>query len=102
MAVDRYRIVRPLPSHLDYLTASYVLEIVSQPHETIPLNEWVFRARRETLGTTCVILSALVERSRLLEQLADGFDVERGSPAAKLMERLVRDGVAAKARPARR
>jgi hypothetical protein len=66
--VERYRIVRPIPSHLDYLTASYVLEIVKQPHETIPLDEWVFRARKENAGTVCVIFSALVERARLLEQ----------------------------------
>lgn len=100
--LERYRIVRPLPSHLDYLTASYVLEIVKQKHETIPLDEWVFRARKENTGAVCVILSALLDRGRLLEQLGEGFDVEGRTPAARIMERLVRDGVAEKARLGRR
>jgi hypothetical protein len=86
--IERYCIVRPLPSHLDYVTASDVLEIVKQKHDTIPLDEWVFRARRENVGTVCVIVSAMVHRSRLLEQLSGGFDVEARTPAAKLMERL--------------
>lgn len=102
MPVEHYRIVRPVPSHLDYLTASYVLEIVRQPHEVIPMDEWVFRARKENAATVCVILTALRERSHLLDRLADGFDVEIGTPAAKIMERLVRDGVAEKARAGRR
>ena len=102
MSANHYRIVRPLPPHLDYLTASYALEIVKQRHETIPMDEWVFRARRMHAGSVCVILSALLERDRLLEQLADGFDVEKGTPAAKIMDRLVREGVAEVARPGRR
>ena len=44
------------------------------------------------------ILSALLDRGRLLEQLG-GFDVEPGTSAAKIMDRLVCDGVAERARP---
>ena len=101
MSVNHYRIVRPIPPHLDYLTASYALEIVHQRHETIPMEEWVFRARKMHCGTVCVILSALAARDRLLEQLADGFEVAVGTPAAKIMDRLVRDGIAQRARPGR-
>jgi hypothetical protein len=100
--LERYRIVRPLPPRLGFRTASYLLEIVKQPHDTIPLDEWVFRARKVNVGTVCVILSAMVHRHRLLEQLGDGFDVEVGTPAAKIMDRLAHDGVAEKARPGRR
>jgi hypothetical protein len=94
--------VRAIPAYLDYINVSYILEIVKQPHETIPLEEWVFRARKERDGTTCVILGVLVDRTRLLEQLRNGFDVEAETPAATLMDRLVRDGVAEKARARRR
>jgi hypothetical protein len=99
---EHYRIRRAIPSRLDYPTASYVLEIVKQRHEVIPVDEWVFRARKVNAQTVCVILTALAHRSHLLERLADGFDVEIGTPAAKLMDRLVRDGIAEKARPGRR
>jgi hypothetical protein len=61
-----------------------------------------FSARRENAATVCVILIALADRKRLLEQLGDGFDLEAGTPAAKVLDRLVRDGVAEKARPGRR
>jgi hypothetical protein len=47
-------------------------------------------------------LTALAHRAHLIERLAHGFDVERGTPAAKIMERLVRDGVAEVARLDRR
>jgi hypothetical protein len=79
-----------------------VLEIIRQPHEVIPVDEWVFRARKEKTATVCVIITALAHRSRLLERLADGFDVETCTPAAEIMERLVRDGVAERARLGRR
>jgi len=94
--LERYRIIRPIPPALHYLRASYLLEIVRQPHDTIPLNEWVFRARKFGAGTVCVIVSAMVDRVRLLEQLEGGFEVEAGTPAAKIMLRLVADGVAEK------
>jgi hypothetical protein len=101
MPVERYRIVRPIPSHLDYLTASFVLEIVKQRHETMPIDEWVFRARKVNAQTVCVIAAELLDRGRLLARLEEGFEVERGTPAAKIMVRLVRDGVAREARPGR-
>ena len=47
------------------------------------------RAWKEDAGAICVILSALLDHGRLLEQLGDGFDVETGTPAAKIMDRLV-------------
>jgi hypothetical protein len=68
----------------------------------VPLDEWVFRVRKVNVGTVCVILSELRNCSQLLERLGDGFDVEPGTPAAKIMDRLVRDGVAEKVRPGRR
>jgi hypothetical protein len=51
--------------------------------------------------TLCVIIEALHSRSQLLERLADGFEVESGTPAAKFMRRLVRNGVAKEARSER-
>jgi len=99
--LERYCIIRPIPPALHYLRASYLLEIVRQPHDTIPLNEWVFRARKDGAGTVCVIALAMVQRARLLEQLDGGFEVESGTPAAKIMERLLKDGVAEKARRGR-
>jgi len=98
---QRYRIIRALPSHIDYLTASYLLEIIRQPHDTIPLPEWVFRARKAGEGTVCVIVSEMLDRARLLDRLQSGFEVKAGTPAAKLMDRLASDGIAEKARPSR-
>lgn len=84
-----------------YVSATYALEIVSQRHETVPTTEWQFIARKVGVGSVCVIASALVQRERLILQLESGFDVEDGTPAARIMERLVREGVAEKARPGR-
>jgi hypothetical protein len=44
----------------------------------------------------------MVHRARLLDRLGDGFDVETGTPASKIMDRLVRDGVAERANSGRR
>jgi hypothetical protein len=73
--------VRPIPPRLIFGAASYLLEILKQPHDTIPRDE--FRARKVNVGTVCVILSELRNRSQLLERLSDGFDVEPDTPAAK-------------------
>ena len=102
MPVERYRITRPIPPVLDYMSASYALEIVSQPHVTIPVTEWVFRARKLRFQTVCVIVTALAHRQRLLERLEGGFEVEAGTPAAKIMARLEKDGIAEKATGRRR
>ena len=100
--VERFRIIRPLPQTLNYLRASFALEVLKQPHETIPVDEWILRARKISVGTTCTIVSALAHRQRLLEQLESGFDVEAGSPPATIMARLVADGYAEKSKNYRR
>lgn len=94
----RYRIVRPIPPALHYLHATYALEIVRQPHHTIPLIEWVFRARKMGVGTVCDIVSQMLDRGRLLARLERGFEVEAGTPAERIMDRLTLDGVAERAR----
>jgi len=99
--VTRYRIAHPIPPRLDYPSASFALEIVKQRNEMIPVDEWVFRARRLNAGTTCVIASALAFRSRLEEALGHGFEVEVDTPSARIMERLVRDGIAVEMRRGR-
>ena len=98
----RYRIAHPLPPRLEYAGATYALEIVKQRHDAIPVDEWVFRARRVGAGTVCVIASSLALRSRLAETLDHGFEVQRGSPADRVMARLTRDGIAVAMRPSRR
>ncbi len=98
MPVTRYRIARPIPPRIDYPSAAYFLEIVKQRNETIPVDEWVFRARRLNVGTTCVLASALAFRSRLEDSLGHGFEVENGTPAARILARLVRDGIAVEMR----
>ena len=102
MPVIRYRIARPIPPQIDYPDAAFALEIVKQRHETIPVDEWVFRARRLNTGSVCVMASALAFRSRLLETLGHGFEVEAGTPPARVMARLARDGSAVALRPGRR
>ncbi len=71
---------------------------MKQRNETIPLDEWVFRARKLNADTVCVIASALAFRSRLEETLGRGFEVENDTPAARIMARLVRDGIAVEMR----
>jgi hypothetical protein len=96
--VTRYRIARPIPPRIDYPSAAYALEIVKQQNETIPVDEWALQARKIGVGTVCVIASALAFRSRWLETLDRGFDVENSAPAARIMARLVRDGIAVEMR----
>lgn len=102
MPAERYRITRPIPPVLDYMSASYALEIVKQPHATIPVAEWAFQARKLRFQTVCVIVTALAHRLRLMERLEGGFEVEAGTPAAKIMARLAADGIAEKASGRRR
>lgn len=102
MPVDLYRIRSQIPPVLNYVRARYALEVVSHPHSTIPVLEWSFQARRLGVGTVCVIVTALAHRQRLLDRLAGGFEVEAGTPAAKIMARLADDGVAEKASGRRR
>ena len=64
MPVERYRIVRPIPPRLDFGAASYLLEILKQPHDTVPLDGWVFRARMFNVGTVCAILTELRTRPK--------------------------------------
>lgn len=101
MPVTRYRIARPLPPRLEYPAATYALEVVKQRHETIPVDEWVLQARKLGVGTVCILASALAFQSRLSEMLKYGFEVEDGSPASRILARLVREGVAAKLPPGR-
>ena len=89
-----FRIRRRLPARLDYPGASYALECVRQRHEALPMDEWVFRARKIQPESFCVLASAVPWRSRLEQLLTDGFEVKRGTPAEKIMERLVREGFA--------
>jgi len=98
----RYRIARPLPRRLDYPKACYALEIVRQRHDTIPVDEWVLQARKLGVGTVCLLASTLAFRNRLLDTLEHGFEVEAGTPAARIMARLVSDGVAVELRSERR
>lgn len=102
MSPERFRIIRSIPKRLEYPAACYVLEIVKGRHEVMPLDEWSFQARKVGAETVCVIVAELVLRSRLEQRLIDGFDVEPCTPAARIMERLVRDGVAEKATSRRR
>jgi hypothetical protein len=92
--VPYYRINRSIPARLDYGSASYALEIVKQRHDVIPMDQWVLRARKLQRESVCVLAWAIPYRSRLEAMLAVGFPVDAGSPAAQIMARLVRDGVA--------
>jgi hypothetical protein len=94
MPVSRYRIAHPLPSRLEYRGAVIALEVVKQRHDTIPVDEWALQARKVGVGTVCIIATALGFRSRLLEALERGFEVETGSPSDRVMARLVREHIA--------
>lgn len=102
MATLRFRIIRSLPRRLEYSRAGYLVEIVRHHHETIPVEEWSLQARKVGVGTVCVIASALPFRNRLEDALERGFEVEAESPAARIMRRLVREGIAVEQRNGRR
>lgn len=102
MPTLRFRFTRSVPRRLEYSRAGYLLEIVRRRHETIPVEEWSLQARKVEVGTVCVIASALAFRSRLEDALDRGFEVEADTPAARIMRRLVRDGIAVEQRNGRR
>lgn len=102
MPTLRFRIARSIPRRLEYSRAEYLLEVVQHRHGTIPVAEWSLQARKVGVGTVCVIASALAFRSRLEDALDRGFEVEADTPAARIMRRLVRDGIAVEQRNGRR
>jgi hypothetical protein len=90
--------LRPdFPRRLQYRDGNCFLELVPGP-----LGEaWTFRARKVPATTTCAITSSPYGRLALETVLRQGFVVEKGTPAARLLDRLVRDGCAT-VRPANR
>ena len=69
---------------------AYLLGIVQQPHDTIPLAEWVFRARRINADTRALFSGRWFTAIACRGHLADDFGVQVGSPTANLTNRLVR------------
>ncbi len=91
-----YLVVRTFPRRLLYANGAVELECAENSRAAC--FKWEFRARKlNRAGETCVI-TAHVSRYRLEHQMRhEGFGCEHGTPAAKIMDRLVHEGYAVKA-----
>lgn len=100
---NHYRFRRRWPNRLDYRDAAVVLEAVERQHATIPIKEWVLQARKIGVQEPPLEVFSLALSRQIFETaLGDGFPVTSGTPADKIMQRLVRDGYAEKADTRRR
>ena len=83
-----YRLQFSPPPTITYRNGVVKLETFCDPVD----QTWIWRAVNEN-GVSVVLL----QRETMLEFTTDryeGFEVEAGTPAHKIMERLVRDGAA--------
>ena len=87
-----YQLAKNFPRELKYANAVCKLELVRGDME----GKWVFRARKSVPPTYCEIISSRFGARALQTTLRNGFLVQEGTPAAKLLDRLVKDGFATK------
>ena len=92
-----YSLTSNFPRELKYRGAVCRLEIAPGKVR----DEWVLRAKKVVPSTFCDIAKSRYGRLALNTTLRNGFAVEVGSPAAKILDRLVAEGFASK-RPASR
>jgi hypothetical protein len=90
--------LRPdFPRRLEYRDGACFLELVPGPLA----EAWTFRARKVPATTVCAITSSPYGRLALETVLRQGFVVQQGTAAARLLDRLVRERCAT-VRPANR
>lgn len=90
----RYLLAANYPARLIYRNAAVELEIVS--NDGLNREIWALRARKlQPSGAALAIVDTNIGRDYLNVILhRDGFPLEVGSPAAKILERLVHEGYA--------
>jgi hypothetical protein len=93
-----YALSRDFPRELPYKDGIVRLELVRG--ETA--DGWMLRAKKVVEPTICPIVCSRFGRYALETTLRSGFVVEEGTPAAKLLDRLVQDGFATKRNASRR
>lgn len=87
--MPRYRVIGALPEVLEYKTARYFLKQWEGMY-----GGWNWSVQKDQQRYSAVILLRAVTLDELEEQRRSGFDVPAGSAEEKVMQRLVRDGVA--------
>jgi hypothetical protein len=92
-----YALAENFPRELKYADAICRLEVVRGQFE----GQWILRARKIVAPTDCNITSTRFGRNALMTILRNGFVIEDGTPASKVLDRLVHDGFAQR-RPATR
>lgn len=85
-----YALVENFPHELRYANAVCKLEMVRGEFDS----QWVLRARKFVPPTFCEITSSRFGYRALQTTLRSGFVVQDGTPAAKLLDRLVKEGFA--------
>src|SRR5947207_518128 len=87
-----YALAENFPRELNYPNAVCKLELVRGEHN----GQWVLRAHKIVPSTFCEITSSRFGYRALQAELRRGFVVQEGTPAAKLLDRLVQEGFATK------
>ena len=90
---SEYHVRKDFPRRLRYRGATCYLELVRSAQID---SEWVFRVRKVPDQSLCEIASSRLGRYGLETDMQQGLIVEEGTPAAKILDRLVREGFATK------
>jgi hypothetical protein len=83
-----YELAKNYPRKIHYASAVCELELVRGANE----KEWIFRAKKVAPPRFCEITKTRYGRYALETVLRQGFVVEDGTPAARILDRLVREG----------
>jgi hypothetical protein len=90
---SRYVLRRDFPRRLVYRQAALALEVVKQPLGRDAA--WILPAKKVVRPETCVIATSRYGRFGFDAMMfQEGLVLENGTAAARIMERLVRDGFA--------
>jgi hypothetical protein len=87
--MPRYRITGQLPEVLEYRSARYRLRDYDSVYSV-----WCWACEKEGGTYGAVVLLRARSKEELEQMRREGFDVPAGGAAEKIMQRLVRDGVA--------
>jgi len=92
VAWARYKLARNYPRILFYRNAQVELEIVSK--EGLHREVWLLQARKREIGGTSLELASTIYGRDYLDVVLhqDGFTIKEGTPAARMMDHLVRAG----------
>ena len=86
-ATSRYRFLKFHPEHLDYPSGRVLLSFRAEADHA-----WVLYAVKENDASQVLEIMRRPTMLEWAEARFSGFDVPTGSPADKLMRRLVREG----------